>query len=307
VNARERLQRVLVTAYPPSFRHRYGDELASLVADNGSPWRDNIDLALGVCRAWVSPVFGGARTEQRRSRLQTTTTTVLAAWCASLLAAAGFSKAVDDPPLPGLHGVALTALHAGAVALEATAAAVLVAGFVFWLVITVPALRAGRRDVVLPALTPALSVGVWLGATGLVALFAHHVVRRANVALTWPRGALILAVLVAWVVVTIICVMWCAGSAALALHRSHIHVSGLAVSTGVAGLAAVGITTQAVAGVVCLVNLARTGGGLDPRDAVISVGSVVILVTVTLMAGVSVTRGLGVLRTGPPGPLSTNT
>ena len=52
------------------------------------------------------PGLGGAGTsaghavEQRRSRLQTTTITVLAAWCASMLAAAGFSKAVDDPPCP---------------------------------------------------------------------------------------------------------------------------------------------------------------------------------------------------------------
>jgi hypothetical protein len=307
VNPRERLQRVLVASYPPSFRHRYGAELATLVGDNDAPWRDSVDLALGVGRAWVAPVFGGTPLEQRRSRLQTTTITVLGTWCASLLAAGAFSKAVDDPPLPGLHGGALTALHTGAISLEATAAAVLAAGFVFWLVVTVTAWRAGRRDVVLLAFSPALSVGVWLGATALVALFAHHVVRRANVALTWPRGALVLAVLVAWLVVTLVCVMWCAGSAALALRRSRIPVNGLAVSTGVAALTAVGITTQAVAGVVCLVSVARMRGGIDPRDAVVSLGSIVVFVTVTVIALVSVIRGLAMVRPEPRPPLPTNT
>ncbi|MCI4361255.1 MAG: hypothetical protein L3J91_06080, partial [Thermoplasmata archaeon] len=149
--------------------------------------------------------------------------------------------------------------------------------------------------------------GVWLGATGLVALFAHHVVRRGNVALTWPRGAVVLTVLVAWLVVTIVCVMWCAGSAALALHRSHVPVRGLTVSTSVAALATLGITAQAGAGVVCLVGLARMRGGIDPRDAVISIASVVILVTVTLIAAVSARRGLGALRPGPGEPLGHTT
>jgi hypothetical protein len=297
----------LVAAYPPSFRHRYGVELASLVADNGFSWRDCVDLALGVCRAWAAPVLGGDAVEQRRWRLQTTTITVLGAWCASLLAAAGFSKAVDDPPLPGLHGAALTALHVGTGAVEVTAVAVLLTGFVFWLAIVVPAVRARRRDVVVPALAPALSVGVWLGATGLVALFARHFVGRANVALSWPRGALVLAVLVAWLVVTVACVVCCAGSAALALRRSHPRTSGLALSTGVAALAAVGITAQAAAAVACVVSLARSGGGLDPRDGVFSVAAVVILVTVTLVAAVSVARGLGSLRSGPPAPLGPTT
>jgi hypothetical protein len=307
MNARERIQRVLVAAYPPSFRHRYGDELASLVADNGSPWRDNIDLALGVCRAWVTPVFGGAAVEQRRSRLQSTTVTVLAAWCASVVAAAGFSKAVDDPPLPALHGTALTAYHSGTIVVEVTAAAVLFTGFVFWLAVIVPALRAKRRDVVVPALAPALIVGAWLGITGLVALFAHYEVPRSGAALTWPRGALVLAVFIAWVVATVACVAGCAASAAVALRRARLQVAWLAASTVFAVLVAIGITAQAAVSVTCLVGLSHPGGGLDPRSAVFSTGSVVIVVTVTLMAAVSVTRGLRGLRSGPAAPSTPTT
>lgn len=300
MKARERLQRVLVASYPPSFRRRYGDELASLVEDNDSPWRDSVDLALGVGRAWVAPVFGGAPLEQRRARLQTTTTTVLGAWCASLLAAGAFAKAVDDPPLSGLHGGALTAYDIGTVVVEATAAAVLLAGFAFWLTVIIPALRARRRDVALPALAPALIVGVWLGITGLVALFAEHIVRHRSIALSWPRGALTLTVLLAWGAVTVVCAAGCAASAAVALRRAHVEFTRLRVSTFVAGLATVGIAAQAAASVVCLAALlrARDVGGVGPRDGVFSAGSVVVVVVVAAVAGVSAVRGLGAMR-GP--------
>ncbi|HVA03570.1 MAG TPA: hypothetical protein VMU64_07430 [Acidimicrobiales bacterium] len=303
MSARVRLQRVVVASYPPSFRHRYGNELAALVTDGDARWRDSVDLVLGMCRAWVAPTFGGAPVEQKRSRLQSTTTTVLFAWCASVLAAAVFSKAVDDPPLPGLHAVAGTAYDGGIVVVEVTAGLVMVAGFLFWLGLMVPALRARRREVAVPALAPALIVLVWLGITALVALFAHHVVRRHSIALTWPHGALVLAVLVTWIVITVACVAGCAAAATLALRRARCGVPRLAVSTVVAGIAALGIAAEAAACVICLVSLARPAGGLDPRDAVFSVGAAFVVAAATVIAAVSVARGLGVLRSDAPGSL----
>jgi len=300
VNARSRLQRLLLAAYPPSFRHRYGDEMISLIGDSDPRWRDCLDLICGMGRAWTAPVFGGAPLQQRRLRLQATTITVLEAWCASLLAAAAFSKSVDDPPLPALQGVASTAYDAGGVVLEVTAAIVLATGFCFWLALIVPAWRARRREVVLPALGPALFVGAWLGVTALVALFAHHYVSRANVSLGSPRGGFILAVLLAWVAVTVGCVVGCAATAAVALRRADVGLTRLAASTVVAGLAAVGVAGQAAAGVVCLVALLRAGGGLQGRDTVFGAGSVVVLVMVTIIAAVSMARGLKALRSGPP-------
>ncbi len=298
---------MLVGAYPPSFRHRYGDELASLVSDTETRWRDSIDLALGVCRAWVTPVFGGAAVEQRRARLQATTVTVFVAWCASVVAAGGFSKAVDDPPLRALHGTAWTAYDAGTFVVEITAAAVLLTGLVFWLAVVVPAIREKRRDVVVPALAPALYVAAWLGITGVVAVIANHAVPRGGVALTWPRGALVLAVFVAWIVVTVACVAGCAVSAAVALRRARLEVTWLAASTVFALLVAIGIAAQATVSVICLASLAGTGGGLDPRTAVLSTGSVVIVVAVTLLAAVSVRRGVRGLRSGPPAPVTGST
>jgi len=306
MKAVRRFQRLLVGAYPPSFRRRYGDELASLVEDSGSGWRDVLDLARGVCRAWVVPVFGGNPVAQRRARLQATTITVLAAWCTSVLAAAGFAKAVDDPPLRALHGAAWTSYDVGLVVVGCTAAVVLLTGFAFWLVVTIPAVRARRRAIVAPAMAPAVFVGAWLGVTGLVALFAHHNVPPAGVALTWPRGVLVLAVFFAWMAVTVVCVVGCAGGAALALRRSQLSVRGLAASTVVATGAAAAITAQAVASAVCLITLLHAGG-IDPRDAVLSAGSVALFVGATSVAAVSVKRGLGALRSGPPAPLSHTT
>jgi hypothetical protein len=296
VNVGARLQHLVLAAYPPSFRHRYGDELAALVADGGRGGRDTVDLVLGAARAWASPVFGGDPGEQRRTRLQASTITVLAAWCASLVGAAGFSKSVDDPRLPGLHGAAWTAYDIGVVVLEITAAVVLVTGFVYWLGVIVPALRARRRDIVVPAAAPALFVVVWLGITGLVGLFARHVVPTGQTPLTWPRGALILAVLVGWALLTLACVVGCAGSATVALRRASLSAHRLAGSTVVAGLAVVGVAVQMVAGAVCLAGLLRAGGGLGPRDTVFSSGCLAVLAMATAVASVSAARGLRVLR-----------
>jgi hypothetical protein len=299
VTTRTALQRLVISAYPPSFRRRYGDELATLVADDGSRWRDVVDLALGVGRAWTAPVFAGTADEQRRSRLQATTITVLAAWCASVVAAGGFAKAVDDPPLHALHGAAWAAYDVGAVVLEATAAAVLLTGFAFWLTVVVPALRTARRDVVVPALAPALFVAGWLGVTALVALFVHREMPPSGVALMWPRDALVLAVFVAWLAVTLATVVGCAAGAALALRRAKLSLTRLTLSTVVAAVAAVGITALAAASAVCLALLVRAGAGLDAPDAILDIGSVVMLLGAAAVSVVSVVRCFGVLRSGP--------
>jgi hypothetical protein len=292
---------MILGAYPPSFRRRYGDELTGLVADGHAGWRDTVDLVRGAGHAWVSPVFGGPPAQARRARLQATTVTVLAAWCASLVAGAGFAKSVDDPRLPGLHGAAWAAYTTGSAALQVLAAVVLASGFAVWLLVVVPAGRAHRRDVLVPALAPAVVAALWLGVTGLVALFAHHVVRRGNVALTWPRGAVVLAVLVAYAAVTLACVVGCATGAAVALRRAELSAPRLARTAVVAVLAALGVAVEAVAAVVCLVQLWRPGGGLDPRDGVFSAGAAAVLVAAAVVAAVSASRAVAVLRPGPPG------
>jgi len=303
MTTRARLRAALVRAYPPSFRGRYGGELAAVAADTDRGWRDHVDLARGALRAWAVPAFGGDPAERRRARLEATTLTVLAAWSASLLAAATFSKAVDDPRLPGLRGVAWDAGRTANGVAVVLGAVVLATGLATWLVLTVPAVRARRRDVVVPAAAPAAVVVLWLGVTALVGLFARHVSVRGSVALTGPGGALVLGVLAAWAALTLVCAAACVGAAGLALHRAALSAPRLARTTLVAALATAGIAVQAAAAAYCLAGLFGPHAGLDPYDAVLATGAVVVQVGAAMTASVSAGRGIRSLRAElPSGP-----
>ena len=303
MSAPKRLHRLVVAAYPPSFRHRYGDELGALASDGDRGWRDSVDLVAGMCRAWVAPVFGGTPEEQRRRRLEATTITVLVAWCASLLAAAGFAKAVDDPPLGALHGAAWAAFATGAVTLQVTAAVVLASGFGFWLLVVVPAWRSSRHDIVARALVPGVIAALWLGVTALVGLYARGELPRGSAPGAPPAGGLPNVIFVAWLGVTLLCAAGCATGASLALRRARLSEPRLSVSAAVAAVAAVGITIQTVAVVVCLTSVLRSGAILGSRDALFAFGSAAVLVAATVVAALAAARGVAVLRLGPPTPL----
>jgi hypothetical protein len=49
-----RLHRLLLRAYPPGWRRRYGAELLALLAERRSGWRDVPDLLRGAFDAWLS-------------------------------------------------------------------------------------------------------------------------------------------------------------------------------------------------------------------------------------------------------------
>ena len=216
---------------------------------------------------------------------------MLAAWCASVVAAAGFAKAVDDPRLPGLHGAAWTAYDIGAVMVEVTATVVLAAGFAFWLALIVPAVRARRRDVVLLAAAPAAIVAAWLGVTKLVALYAHHVSRHGTVSWAGLRGAVVVTVLAAYVAITLACVAGCAASAAQALRRARVGERRLVSSTAVAALSTVGVVAQGVSAAVVFAVLMGGRGALDPRDIVMSSATLAVLMGSGAIALVSARRG----------------
>ena len=54
-----RLHRVLLRAYPPGWRRRYGAELLALLAERRSGWRDVPDLLRGAVDAWLSGAVAG--------------------------------------------------------------------------------------------------------------------------------------------------------------------------------------------------------------------------------------------------------
>ena len=86
-------------AYPPSFRARYGAEMAALVQDVGPSRRTAADLWRGAARAWLRPSFSGA--DARRQRLQASVATTWVAWCAGFLVAPAVNRWLLDPPQRG--------------------------------------------------------------------------------------------------------------------------------------------------------------------------------------------------------------
>ena len=49
-----RLHRLLLRAYPPAWRRRYGEELLAVLAQRRSAWRDVPDVLAGAIDAWLS-------------------------------------------------------------------------------------------------------------------------------------------------------------------------------------------------------------------------------------------------------------
>ena len=93
------LARIALWAYPPSFRARYGEELAALVEDLPPSWHTTADLYVGAGRAWLRPTFAGDG--GYRPRLQASAATTWIAWCAGFLVVPAMTKALLDPPPNG--------------------------------------------------------------------------------------------------------------------------------------------------------------------------------------------------------------
>jgi nitrite reductase/ring-hydroxylating ferredoxin subunit len=90
-----RLHRLVVRAYPPGWRARYGSELLALLGERGSGWRDVPDLLAGAVDAWLNlRVRPGEAAEHAIS--------------SGLLAATGSSAgtSISLPPVsPRTHGI----------------------------------------------------------------------------------------------------------------------------------------------------------------------------------------------------------
>jgi hypothetical protein len=295
-----RLPRILLAGYPPSFRSRYGDELAALVADCPGGWRVNLDLARGLIAAWFRPTFTGPPAEQRRRRLQTTTATVFAAWSAATLFVAVFARAVDDQPVPGLRSWGWAAYQVGNVVFELSAAAILVAGFVYWLAVVVPAGRRRDRSVLVPACLPPLIVSAWLGATLMIAVLTRRFVPGSgrHISAQGPHTAAGWAILAAYAVFTVVCVVASAGSAIKALAAARLSERLLAASTVMGSVATGALLLVTGAACVCLTKVILVGH-ISARTAATAVVPAAALVLSSASAVVSSRRGVAVL-TGSP-------
>ncbi|RQW94516.1 hypothetical protein, partial [Micromonospora globispora] len=144
--------RVLLACYPPSFRERYGAELAALVEDAGAGPRVCWNVAVGAAAAWLRPAFTGEPSGRVRLRVQAGLSATWVAWCVGMLTVPVVARALLDPPVPSATGT-VRALVWGAWMVMLAGGAV-VAGCALLLArrVLVPVLRSGRRRVWRPLL-----------------------------------------------------------------------------------------------------------------------------------------------------------
>ena len=288
-----RLERVLLAAFPPHFRARYGDELAALIADDGGPTHTTVDLLRAAAREWLRPTFVGVAEERRGRRLEATTATVWAWWCLSAIAVAVFARAVDDHPVPGLRSWGWTAYRAGTVVFEVTSAVVAIGGFAVWLRVVRHAWRANARPILLRALLPAPVVVIWFGGTGLVSFLGRHVGATSHGIGTsfGPSTAGAWALLSIFGIFTVACVAICSGTAISVLSRARMPVRLLLVTARTAAAVATGLVAVTVAAAICLAKVLLVGG-LDGVGVAMAVVPVVILTVASTAALTSSVRGL---------------
>ncbi|PWU53645.1 hypothetical protein DLJ46_00835 [Micromonospora globispora] len=194
--------RVLLACYPPSFRERYGAELAALVEDAGAGPRVCWNVAVGAAAAWLRPAFTGEPSERVRLRVQAGLSATWVAWCVGMLTVPVVARALLDPPVPSATGT-VRALVWGAWMVMLAGGAV-VAGCALLLArrVLVPALRSGRRRVWRPLLPAVVLLvldlagggGVWLLRRGHPAVWPHPSIAFVAAVLGWLAGLVALAV-----------------------------------------------------------------------------------------------------------------
>jgi hypothetical protein len=286
--------------YPERFRDRYGDELAMVASECGGGWRVAFDLAVSAVRARLSPdpIISGS--DRRRLRLETTTSTVFALWVWSTVAVAMFARAVDDQPVPGLRSWGWSAYAVGDILFSVSAVAILIVGFVYWLLVVVPATRTRNRATLVPAVVPVAVVVLWLAGTGLLAVATSHI-RGGNYRHIRAQGPHTVggwALLSIYALFTVACVTVCTTSIRRALRKAELTPTMLTVSSVVAVAASVALAAIAACAVICVTRVLMIGG-IGARDEMTAIGPVCFLLLAGTAAATSSARGLCALRTRP--------
>ena len=285
-----RVIRLLLGAYPPSFRERYADELAALLEQSGLGVREGVDLLLGAARAWLRPTYGAGPGETRRLRLLSTVSTVWVGFCVVLCGTLGLLRLLTDPPVPGLalgtpRWVALQ--QVASLALGAACLLVLLGGAP----LGIRALRSGapaRRTSLAPvaALVVLVVVGAALYA-GLVLLPGAPMTASAYP--LWFR-----VVAACWLLAVPVVAAWGAVGLARALRLSAPREHDLVAST----LLSLLVVPALVAPVLLVLavsyrSMRYWGTGVA---SLLLAGCLVVLVAAWTASAVSAVRGLVALR-----------
>lgn len=249
----EHLARLAVACYPPTFRARYGEEMAALVSDRHSTGRTVVDLFAGAARAWVRPVLAGGDAERRRRRLQATVATIWTTLIAGFLVAPATDRALLDPAPPHIPAGTVALFTIGAAAAGVAGVLVGTAGLRLFLE-TMRASDRGRRRRILSPLIP----GIALVSTELAGLAGIVLWRRSFPALganpDFP-GGFTTAVLL-WGVLFVATLIAVGFGPALALTRANPPTDslrlGARVALPVAALLTVATVTSAIAAFMLL-------------------------------------------------------
>jgi hypothetical protein len=273
---------VLLACYPPSFRDRYGAELAALVEETGAGPRVCWDVAVGAAAAWLRPAFTGEPAERARCRLQAGLSAIWVAWCVGMSSVPVVARALLDPPVAGATGAVRVLVSGSWWLVLAGGAVAVVCALLLTRGVLVPALRSGRRRVWRPLLPAvALLVAEVVGAGGMWLL-------RQRYPAEWPHPSLTFVSAL---------VFWLAGLAALAvagavgppvaLRRARPPVRAMRLP----GVTAVGVTVALTAlAAVEVTAVALAGSGL------VALGGAVVAVLAAAGALLSTWRTVPALR-----------
>lgn len=179
-----RLARWVLRSYPPSFRERYGDELAAVVADVGPTAKTVIDLVAGSVQAWLRPSIAGADAERRRMQASVSTTWV--ALLAGFLVAPAVDRALFDGPgpIPG----ATSTVHSLVVAAEVVIGGGALLGLAGALLVGVPVVTHAMKGRDPRPLRP-LALPVALAIVELILTAAVAWIRSGHPA-SWPQPSI---------------------------------------------------------------------------------------------------------------------
>jgi hypothetical protein len=288
--------RLILALYPLSFRERYGEELQALVEDTSKSRRVAFDLALGAAKAWIGPKFGGTPEQQQRSRLLATILTVLWSWSLVLVALGSFNKMVNDPAVNGLRQpVTAVAFQLALVSMYVATGLIMIGAVIYWGVIAAASRRERNVRTLVLASTPAGAGLIWYGATWALAWLLTHVVVGHQLAPTTVAALVVVVLIWALLSVVLAAVSWM--NIALAMRRANLSVKLL--RPGLIGAVAVASSLTVAVGSMAVTILALRGpGGLPPtvENLLLGYGAVPAAAVVTVIAAVSVRRGLRVNR-----------
>jgi hypothetical protein len=281
-----RLAGLALRAYPPSFRERYGQELAALVQDLPASPGTTTDLFLGAARAWIQPRFHSSE-----RRLHATMATTWVAWCAGFLVAPAINRALLDPPTAGASSSARTLLNIAYVLFFVGWAFVLLGAVPVVLRAVIPALRA-RSWTALRPLLPALILGL-VEAIGLLWLAITSGGR--TVQLTHPSG-LVVALTVSWLIGFAAFVCSLALGPAMTMTRLGLGARALRIPTRLTVLVALALAalTGCSLAATLIAGDARLASSAIPVACALAIGCLA-----SLTALISSSRGVRALLSTP--------